>query len=101
MKKELKNVLIFKRNYKGAGIKFSKFPKGLLPNDVIYFTTDEDRWEYETTMTIFRKRLETDKEFKIRKELYEKEIEERKRLAKEFRYKEFLKLKKEFKPKSK
>ena len=72
--------------------------KGLLDDDILEISYDEGFNDGDSslganyTIRVTRKRLETDEEFEKRKEMFDKKSLK----AVEQRYKEYLKLKKEF-----
>jgi len=100
MKKEIKTDVIFNKHYDGClrGFKFEDLPKDLLPTDVIYFErvdafySENNSWDDYSTLKVYRDREETDEEFEKRKLFWE----QKKEVSRELRYKDYLKLKKEF-----
>lgn len=92
---------VFKKHYMGEehDISVGDLPTDLLPTDIIRYESDpgyyseNNSWEPYTKILILRPRLETDDERSIRLErsrLYQEEYKQR-------RYKNYLKLKEEFK----
>ena len=100
MKKESINEKIFEKSYYGqhASIRVSDLPDNLLPTDKIVVVSDEgyysedNSWDPNTTLYIYREREETDAEFEERKTWWAEKNEE----SRTNRYRDYLKLKQEF-----
>lgn len=100
MKNEIDEV-IFSKHYNGCRpwILISDLPTDLLPTDKLSidndnegYYSDNNSWDPNTQVTIYRSRLETDEEYSERIEKEKKLKEE----GREIRYKNYLKLKEEF-----
>ena len=100
MKKEIKKVEIFSKHYDGIrrGFLFSDLPTDILPTDIIDFVknegfySDNNSWDDNSILKVYREMEETDEEFEKRKLFWEQKKEE----SKQMRYEEYLKLDKEF-----
>lgn len=95
---------IFYKYYEGLmeGVPFGDIPKDLLPTDTVCIElieahySDNNSWEDHTNLVVYRSRLETDKEFKNRKESRERIMRRYREITEPERRNQYLELKKEF-----
>lgn len=91
---------IFTKDYEGiiTGIRFSDLPDNLLPTDIIDihkeqgYYSENNSWDDNSTLVVYREREETNSEFDKRKAETENFLLE----SKHRRFEQYQKLKKEF-----
>jgi len=100
MKKQIIKEQIFIKHYDGLirGFLFSDLPKDILPTDIIDIEKEEgmisenNSYDDSSRVIVYRERLENDREFEIRKDKWDKKMNE----LRDGRLKLYEKLKQEF-----